>query len=87
MKGTIVNFRLSRHNQKPNHIIIQVEGVSSRADAEKLVGKKVSWTAPGKKKTTIEGKIQSPHGNSGALRAVFEKGLPGQSLGKTVEIQ
>ncbi len=85
MKGTIVNYRSARHHQKDNQMIIVTETSNSREDAEKLIGKKVIFkTETGKE---ITGEISASHGNKGAVRAIFEKGLPGQSLGKEVEIQ
>jgi large subunit ribosomal protein L35Ae len=83
MKATIVNFRRNRHTTSSNHMIIAVEGVDSRDKAEKLVGKEVVY-ATGKK--DIKGKIASAHGNNGAIRAIFETGMPGQCLGKQVKI-
>ena len=85
MKGTIVNFRLSRHVQKNNHMIVMVDDISTREKAEALVGKEVVWTSPAKKE--IKGKVASAHGNSGKVRVVFEKGMPGQSLTTKVEIK
>lgn len=67
-------------------MIIGVEGVDSREKAEKLVGKIVSWFSPGKEKKEIKGEIRSAHGNSGAVRAIFETGMPGQSVGQKVKI-
>jgi large subunit ribosomal protein L35Ae len=84
MKGTIVNFRLSRHRQKSTHMIIKVASVNSRKKAAELVGRKVVFTTEGGKE--ISGAIASAHGNSGAIRAIFERGMPGQSVAKTVEI-
>jgi ribosomal protein L35AE/L33A len=34
----------------------------------------------------IKGKIASTHGSNGVLRAIFEKGLPGQAITTKVEI-
>jgi large subunit ribosomal protein L35Ae len=85
MKGTIANFRLGRHTQKTSHMIIVVEGLDKRAKAEALVGKEVSWKSPAGKE--IKGKVASAHGNKGALRVIFEKGMPGQSLATKVEIK
>ncbi len=65
-------------------MIIEVEGVSSRLDASKLVGKEVIFKTQTNKE--IKGKVASAHGNKGAVRVIFEKGMPGQSLGKKVEI-
>ena len=84
MKGTIMSYRGSHKTQYPNHIIIKVEGVNDKAKALEYVGKKVTWTSPAKKE--IKGEIKKIHGNSGAIRAIFERGLPGQALGGKVEI-
>ena len=81
MKATIVNFRRNRHTTSSNHMIIAVEGVDSKEKAEKLVSKEVIYNT-GKK--DIKGKIASTHGNKGAIRAIFETGMPGQCLGKPV---
>ena len=43
MKGTIVNFRSSRHRQTDNQMIIKVDGINSKKDAEKLVDHKVTY--------------------------------------------
>lgn len=85
MEGTIVNFRQGRHTQTTNQMIIEVASLDSKEKAAKLVGKKVTFTTPGGKK--IVGEVRSAHGNSGAIRVLFEKGLPGQSLTKKVTIE
>ena len=85
MEGVIVNFRGSRRVKKGNHMIVEVEGISDKEKASKLVGKKVVWkTSAGK---ALQGKIASSHGNSGALRVIFETGMPGQSIGTKVVIE
>ena len=85
MKAIIVNFRKSRHVQKDNHMILEVEGVSDREKAKGLVGKSVKWITPGKKE--LKGKVASAHGNKGAVRAIFETGMPGQAVGTEVSIE
>jgi large subunit ribosomal protein L35Ae len=85
MKAKIANFRRGRRTQKGNQMIIYVDGVDTKENAQKLVGKTIVFkTETGKE---IKGKISSIHGNKGAVRALFEKGMPGQAIGKTVEIQ
>ena len=85
MEAVIVNFRGSRRVKKGNHMIVAVNGVDDKEKAGKLVGKKVAWKSPGGKQ--ISGKVASAHGNSGALRVIFETGMPGQSIGQKVAIE
>ena len=84
MEGIINHYRQNRHRQYTTHMIVSVEGVDSREKAEGLVGKKVTFTTETGKK--IIGEIKSAHGNRGSVRAIFERGLPGQSLGSTVQV-
>lgn len=82
-----MNFRMARHHTKGNHMIIKIDGINTREEASKLVGKEVIWKTPSKKQREIKGKIASAHGNKGALRVIFEKGMPGQSIGTKVIIK
>ncbi len=86
MKALISNFRGSRRNQRAsNQVIVHVEGVKSKDAAQKLVNKKITWTNA--KGTNISGKISSVHGRNGVVRAIFDKGIPGQALGKEAKIE
>ncbi len=85
MKGKVVQFRRGRKTIHEKHFLIEVEGSKSRKDAEKFVGKEVFWKSPAGK--VIKGKISSAHGNKGVVRAIFEKGLPGQAVTTGVEIK
>ncbi len=38
-------------------------------------------------KKTIEGKVTALHGSKGALRVLFERGMPGQAIGQTLEVK
>lgn len=67
-------------------MIILVDGIDNREKAEKLVGKKVEWNAPGKNKKILTGKVASAHGRKGAVRAIFETGMPGQAIGQKVKL-
>lgn len=66
-------------------MVIYVDGLKNKDEAKKLIGKNISWKSPSGKE--IKGKIASSHGNKGALRAIFEMGMPGQSLGTKVQIK
>ena len=84
MKAVIVNFRGSRRTKNFNQIILKINNIN-KEKAKELINKDVVWkTSSGKE---IKGKITNVHGNSGAVRAKFERGLPGQSLGTEVEVK
>lgn len=83
--GKVVQFRRGRHIVHEKHMLIEVAGVNSKEEASKLIGKEVSWTSPAGK--VIKGKVSSAHGNKGVIRAIFEKGLPGQSITTDVDIK
>ena len=84
MEGTVVSFRRGRKTYTPRHFLIQPVGCDTKEKASKLVGKKISWKSPAGK--TISGKIAAAHGGKGIIRAIFEKGLPGQAISTKVEI-
>tara|TARA_Y100000310_G_scaffold221959_1_gene223568 strand:- start:180 stop:509 length:330 start_codon:yes stop_codon:yes gene_type:complete len=83
MKGIVVQFRRGRKTIHERHFLLDLD-LKSREEAKKLAGKEVSWKSPGGK--VIKGKISDAHGNSGLVRAIFEKGLPGQAITDEVEI-
>ena len=84
MKGRISNYRMGVHTEYTNQYVVAVEGVHDRKSAEGIVGKRVVFkTSTGKE---IVGKVSKAHGNSGAILARFDKGLPGQAVGTEVEI-
>ncbi|MBW3003474.1 50S ribosomal protein L35ae [Candidatus Woesearchaeota archaeon] len=85
MEAVIVNFRSGRHTQKDNHMILKVAGVENKEKAAELIGKKVVFTTSSGKE--LKGEVKSAHGNKGAVRAIFETGMPGQSVGKKVKIE
>jgi len=79
-----MHFRQGRHHVNPHQMILKVADTTE--EAEKTVGKDVTWTSPAGK--TITGKISALHGRNGNVRAIFaEKGLPGQSLGQKVTVK
>ena len=85
VKGIVIQFRRGRKTYTPRHFIIEIPGSDSKETAAKFVGKAITWTSPAKK--VISGKIAAPHGNKGNVRAIFEVGLPGQSIGTEVEVK
>ena len=84
MKGIVVQFRRSRKVIKEKHYLLDF-GATSREEAKKMTGKIVEWKTPSGK--IIKGKISDAHGNKGLVRAIFEKGLPGQAITTDIEIK
>lgn len=84
MQGTIVSFRRGRHTYRPRQFIVSVGNVTSKQEAAKLLQKKIVWRSPQGKE--IEGRITALHGSKGLVRAIFERGLPGQAITSKVEI-
>ncbi len=85
MNAVIVNFAGGKTSKKGNHVVVELEGIKSKDAASKMVGKKVVWTSPAGKE--ISGEITKIHGNSGAMKAIMERGLPGTSLGKEITVK
>ena len=85
MRARIVSFRRSRRRQNTRQIILKVENITSKEKTKDLIGKTVLWKSPSGKE--IKGKISNYHGNSGNVRAILEKGVPGQAIGNEVEIK
>lgn len=83
--GKVIQFRRGKRTISERHFLIEIEKVSNREEADKFVGKEVIWKSPAGK--IIRGKIASAHGNKGVVRAIFEKGLPGQAITTKVEIK
>lgn len=84
MEGKIIQFRRGRKTITERHFLIEIKGISNKKDAEKFVGKEVEWTSPSGKK--IKGKVSGAHGSHGVVRAIFEKGLPGQAVTTNVSV-
>jgi large subunit ribosomal protein L35Ae len=84
MKAQVVQFRRGKKRIHERHYILNVDAKDKEA-ASKFVGKEVIWASPAGKE--IKGKISSAHGNSGLVRAIFEKGLPGQARNTDVEVK
>ncbi len=85
MEGVISNYRRGRHTVHLKHCILVFPKITTRKEANKLIGRIVVWISPTGKE--LKGIISRAHGKKGAVRAHFKKaGVPGQALGKNVKI-
>lgn len=85
MNAIIINFCGGKTSKKGNQVVLELSGTDSKEKAERAVGKKVTWKSPAGKE--ISGEITKAHGNSGAVKAIMERGLPGTALGKEITVK
>lgn len=85
MKARIVSFRRSRRRQNTRQIVLKIENIDSKDKTKDVIGKTVTWKSPAGKE--IKGKISHYHGNSGNVRVILERGVPGQAIGEEVEVK
>jgi len=81
--GVIANYRRGRHTQNTKHILLNFN--MTYQEAAHLIGKEVEWYSPAGK--ILKGKIVALHGKKGVVRAIFNKGLPGEAIGQRVKIR
>lgn len=82
--GKVIQFRRGVNTIHERHFILDL-GAKDRTEAERLKGKTVEWKSPAGK--IIKGKISGAHGKKGLVRAIFERGLPGQAITTSVEMK
>ena len=82
--GKVVQFRRSLKHLIPKHFILNI-GCKNREEALKMIGKSVEWKSQTGK--IFKGKVSGAHGNKGLVRAIFERGLPGQSINTNIEVK
>ena len=91
VEATFVSFRRNKSVINPNQALLQIDGVKSKDEAAFYVGKKVASLVKANPKTGVEehinwGVITKQHGNSGVVRAKFDRNLPSTMLGETVRV-
>ena len=84
MEATIINYRRNSTGQVMNQLVVTVLGIDTKDKAHKFVGKNATLSTG---KQNIIGKVSGIHGNTGALRILFLKGIPGQMLGSKLLIE
>jgi len=92
--ATFISHRRSQRNVYPRYAHLRIEGVTSKAQAEKYIGrgvelyiKKEKVQKSGYKERVVRGYIHRVHGNSGVVRARFEKNLCPSYIGSFVYVK
>lgn len=93
--AVITGFKRNLRKQYEHTNLLKLDGVRTRKDARFYLGKRVAYvwkssTSEGPKtwnglKVTW-GKVTNVHGNSGVVRAKFNRNLPAQSIGKVAKV-
>jgi large subunit ribosomal protein L35Ae len=88
VNATFTSFRRNKRTINPAQALLKIDGVHSKEEAQFYVGKKVAAPQKGKDKTLPPnwGTITQVHGNSGVVRAKFNRNLPPMFLGTQVQV-
>ena len=78
-----MNYRTGIKTQKPKECLIHFAHITSSSLAGQLIQRKVVWNHG---TSNLVGKISGVHGNKGTVKVKFQKGVPGQAIGTTVEL-
>ena len=86
--ATFVSFRRSHRKLNMNQALLEINGVCSKEEAKFYVGKKVvsMYKDAEGNEAYNWGEITLEHGNSGVVRAKFDRNLPPKMLGKEVRV-
>jgi ribosomal protein L35AE/L33A len=80
--GRITSYPIGIRLQTPKECLIEFNNLSSSA-AGQIVGHKVVWN---KGKNKFTGKVIGLHRRNGMVRVKFARPVPGQAIGKIVEL-
>ena len=91
-KAVFTGYTKGKSDQKPNHAIVSIEGVSTKEDTKFYMGKRVAYVykakslKAGSEFRAIWGKVTRHHGNSGSVQAKFARNLPARAMGSPVRV-
>ncbi len=83
VKAIFLGYSGGRHTRRNKQILVKIENFDNKGAAQ-YIGKKVTWKSPSG--NILTGKIVNIRGGNGVLKVMFRKGLPGQVVGKELNI-
>ena len=91
VKGVFVGYIGGKKNQHEQTALVKLQNVNAKEDTAFYLGKRLAYIYKaskadkgGSKYRVIWGKVTRAHGNSGTVRAKFNKNLPPQAMGRRV---
>ena len=91
-KGRVLGHKRGKRNTRPIPSLLQIEGVSTKEDAQFYLGKRVAYVYRAKQEIAgsavrvIWGRVTRPHGNSGVVKSKFRSDLPLHAFGESVHV-
>merc|ERR1719157_540538 len=91
-KGVILGPKRSKSNVYHTCTLLKIDGVRTKEDTKYYHGKKVAYIfkakaeKKGSKFRVMWGKVRRSHGNSGIVRAKFQKNIPPRAFGAPCRI-
>jgi large subunit ribosomal protein L35Ae len=92
VKGAFIGYQRSMSNQYNRTALLAIDGVKSAAETQFYQGKRVAYiyrahrVVKGSHYRVIWGRVASPHGNNGVVKAKFRNNLPPKGLGASVRV-
>jgi len=92
VKAAFVGYKRSLSNQYSQQALISIDGVKSAEESSFYWGKRVAYIyraqrlVKGSHYRVIWGRIASPHGNNGIVKAKFRTNLPPRALGAVLRV-
>ena len=92
VKAAFVGYKRSQSNQYSQQALIAIDGVKSAEESSFYWGKRVAYIyraqrlVKGSHYRVIWGRIASPHGNNGIVKAKFRNNLPPRALGAVLRV-
>ena len=92
VKGAFIGYKRSMANQYNSTALLMIDGVKSALETQFYWGKRVAYiyrahrVVKGSHYRVIWGRIASPHGNNGVVKAKFRNNLPPKALGASVRV-
>jgi large subunit ribosomal protein L35Ae len=92
--ATFISYKRSQRRVYLRYALLRIEGVTTRDQAEKYIGRAVEMyiakekaQPSGYKERVVKGYIHKTHGSSGVVRARFKKNLSPYFLGTKVYVR